>query len=206
MAANNSTDIRRMSRDAALDALARRRDSQVVVATMTSARPWRERAGSDRNLFCVGFMGGASTLALGVALARPELPVWVIDGDGSLLMQLGSLATIANAAPRKFLHVVMRNEMYETSGGQPLAAAQGLSFSGMAREAGYAHAVRFDDAEAFDAALDDLLDMDGPVFVELITASTNSFFKAAPPPTERPTPALAKNWPVVRESLRADAD
>jgi len=151
-------------------------------------------------------MGGASTLGLGVALARPELPVWIIDGDGSLLMQLGSLATIANAAPRKFLHIVMRNEMYETSGGQPLAAAAGLSFAGLAREAGYAHAVRFDDVEAFDAALDDLLARDGPVFVELITASTDSFFKPAPPPTERPTPALAKNWPIVRDALRAGTD
>lgn len=205
MSPNDPSDVRRMSRDAALDALARRRDSQVVVSTMTSVRPWRQRSDSDRNLFCLGFMGGASALGLGVALARPDLPVWVIDGDGSLLMQLGSLATIANAAPRKFLHIVMRNEVYETSGGQPLPAADGLSFAGMAREAGYAHCVRFDDVETFDAELDDLLAMDGPVFVELVTAATDSFYKAAAPPTERPTPALAKNWPVARDALRDDA-
>ncbi|HJN91617.1 MAG TPA: thiamine pyrophosphate-dependent enzyme [Dehalococcoidia bacterium] len=195
------SDTRRMSRDAALDVLARRRDEQIVVSTMTTIGPWRERAGTDRDLICVGFMGGASTLGLGVALARPEDDVWVFDGDGSLSMQLGSLVTISNAAPRRFLHVVFHNGVYETSGGQPLPGEGRVSFAAMAEGAGYTKAVRFDDIEAFDAELDDLLDADGPVLVELITQPTDSFFTAGPPPTKPQKSALARNWQAVREAF-----
>jgi sulfopyruvate decarboxylase subunit beta len=125
-------DGRRMSRDAALEVLARRRADHIVVSTMTALGPWRQRAGSDRDLICVGFMGGASTLGLGVALARPDDDVWILDGDGSLAMQLGSLVTIANAAPKRFLHVVFHNGVYETSGAQPLPAEGRVSFASMA--------------------------------------------------------------------------
>ncbi|MEE9277755.1 MAG: thiamine pyrophosphate-dependent enzyme [Dehalococcoidia bacterium] len=197
---------RRMSRDSALDVLARRRTDQLTVATMTALGPWHARSPSDRNLVCVGFMGGASTLGLGVALARPDLPVWVLDGDGSLLMQLGSLATIANAAPSRFLHVVFHNGIYETSGAQPLPAEGKLTFAGMAREAGYRHAERFDDVEAFDAALDGLLQLQGPVLVELITAPAGGFYTPPAPPSQPVTPALARSWPRVRDALRPPAD
>ena len=155
-------DQRRMTRDAALDALARRRTDQVVVSAMTAMRPWAERSKNDRNLINVGFMGGASTYGLGVALARPDVPVWILDGDGSLLMQLGSLATIAHAAPANFLHVVLHNGIYETSGAQTIPAEGQISFAGMAREAGYRQAHRFDDVEAFDAQLDEILSRGGP--------------------------------------------
>ena len=198
--------VRRMSRDGALDVLARWRDTAVVVAAMTALRPWLERSPSDRNLINVGFMGGASTYGLGVALARPILPVWVLDGDGSLLMQLGSLATIAQAAPKRFLHVVFHNGVYETSGGQPLPGEGALSFVGMAREAGYPHAFRFDDVEALDAAMEEILALPGPTLVELITAPAGSFYQPEPPPTERQTPALARNWPLVREALAVDGE
>ena len=143
-----TTSTSRISLDHALEALAKRRDDQVVVSTMTALRPWRERAGTDRDLVCVGFMGGASTFGLGVQMARPDVPVWVIDGDGSLAMQLGSLLTIANAAPRRFLHVVMHNGVYDTSGAQSVLAEGDMSFAEMAKGAGYADAVRFDDQAA----------------------------------------------------------
>ena len=196
------SDTRHMSRDAALDVLARRREDQIVVSTMTTMTPWRERAGStERDLICVGFMGGASTLGLGVALARPDDDVWVFDGDGSLAMQLGSLVTIANASPRRFLHVVFHNGVYETSGAQPLPAEGRVSFAAMAEGAGYAKAVRFDDIEAFDAQLDELLDGDGPVLVELITQPTDAFFKPGTPATKPQKSALARNWQAVRDAL-----
>lgn len=193
---------RRMTRDAALDVLARRRTDEVVVSAMTALGPWTKRSPGDRNLLNLGFMGGASTYALGVALARPDLGVWVIDGDGSLLMQLGSLATIAHAGPTKFLHVVMHNGVYETSGAQPIPSEGRISFAGLAREAGYSQVARFDDVEAFDAQLDELLAQDGPTLVELITAPTRSFYTPGPPPSERPIPGVARNWPGVRDALR----
>lgn len=190
-----------MSRDAALDALARRRTDQVVVATMTALGPWRKRSDSDRNLFCLGFMGGASSLGLGLALARPEAEVWILDGDGSLTMQLGSLVTIAHAAPRRFLHVVFHNGVYETSGAQPLPAEGRVDFAGLARSAGYREAVRFDDIEAFDAELDALLAIDGPVLVELLTRPAGSAYRAPPPASAPQQAALARNWPRVRDAL-----
>jgi phosphonopyruvate decarboxylase len=191
-----------MSRDAALEALARRRRDEVVVATMTALGPWQRRSPHARNLACIGFMGGASALGLGVALARPGLPVWVLDGDGSLLMQLGSLATIAGAAPARFLHVVVNNGVYETSGGQAIPAADRVSFAGLAAAAGYARAERFDDVEAFDAALDGLLAADGPVLAELLVQPGASFYQPPPPTVEPPPPAFAGNWRRVREALR----
>ena len=196
---------RRMSRDGALDVLARRRSDQVVVSSMTATRPWAERSPGDRNLLNLGFMGGASTYGLGVALARPDVPVWILDGDGSLLMQLGSLATIAQAAPANFLHVVLHNGVYETSGAQAIPAEGRLSFAGMAREAGYAHAFRFDDVEAFDAQIDEILAHEGPSLVELITAPAGAFHQPGPPPRERRTPAVARNWPVVRDALARES-
>ncbi|MDA0352891.1 MAG: thiamine pyrophosphate-dependent enzyme [Chloroflexi bacterium] len=205
----STTSGARISVDSAIEALARRRDDQVVVSTMTVMRPWRTRAETDRDLVCVGFMGGASTFGLGVQLARPDVPVWVLDGDGSLAMQLGSLLTIANAAPRRFLHVVLHNGVYDTSGAQPVLAEGRMSFADMAKSAGYADAVRFDDIESFELALDDLLETDGPVLVELITEPTGDSYQNPEPGTSPDLPAdgrpiasaLASVWPKVRDSL-----
>jgi len=199
-----TTSTSRMSLNSALEVLARRRRDQVVVSTMTVIAPWSERAGGERDLRCVGFMGGSSTLGLGVALARPDVPVWVLDGDGSLAMQLGSLLTIANAAPRRFLHVVVHNGVYDTSGAQPVLADASMSFATLAEGAGYARTARFDDAETFDAALDELLEVDGPVLVELMTQPTGAGYQRRPAATADSVPALALNWPMVRDALASD--
>ena len=204
-----TTSTSRISMDNAIEALAKRRDDQVVVSTMTVMRPWRERAETDRDLICVGSMGSASTMGLGVQLARPDVPVWVIDGDGSLAMQLGSLLTIGNAAPRRFMHVVMHNGVYDTSGAQPVLSEGNMSFADLAKGAGYADAVRFDDIESFELAIDDLLDTDGPVLVELITEPSGDSYQGPEPGTSKQLPedgrpvasALADAWPKVRDSL-----
>lgn len=193
-------DDRRMPLESALDVLARRRGGEVVVGTMTANAPWRERSASDRNLACLGFMGGASSLALGVALARPDVGVWVLDGDGSLLMQLGSLATIAGAAPANFVHVVFHNGVYETSGAQPLPSQSQVDFAAMAKAAGYRETAQFHGAEEFDAALDELLAAEGPTLIELFTQPAGRFFSARPTPPGS-TPALQKMWPSVRDAL-----
>src|SRR3989304_3656147 len=82
--------------------IAAQRGSAICVPTMTTAPAWRSIAPDDLSVTCVGFMGGASALGLGLALARPDHRVLVLDGDGSLLMQLGSLATVAGGAPPGF--------------------------------------------------------------------------------------------------------
>jgi thiamine pyrophosphate-dependent acetolactate synthase large subunit-like protein len=89
-----------------------------------------------QNFYTWGSMGLASSIGLGLALARPELRVIVLDGDGSLLMNLGSLATIGLLRPANLLVIVMDNEEYATTGGQPTPTAHGADLEGAARAMG----------------------------------------------------------------------
>src|ERR1043165_9354110 len=86
-----------------------------------------------RNFYTWGSMGLASSIGLGIALAKPDVLVMVIDGDGSLLMNLGSLATIGLLQPRNLTVVVMDNEEYATTGGQPTPTAHGADLAAAAR-------------------------------------------------------------------------
>ncbi len=97
-------------------------------------------AAGDRpqNFYTWGSMGLASSIGLGLALARPDVRVFVLDGDGSLLMNLGSLATIGLLHPANLVLVVMDNEEYATTGGQPTPTAHGADLEGAARAMGIA--------------------------------------------------------------------
>ena len=109
--------------------IAAARGDAICVPTMTTSPAWREIAPDDLSINCQGFMGGASTLGLGLALSRPERRVIVFDGDGSLLMQLGSLATIAGAKPRNFVHLLFKNGVYHTSGAQEIPGGLVVDFA-----------------------------------------------------------------------------
>ena len=145
------------------------RGSASVIPTMTTAPAWREIAPDDFSVGCVGFMGGASTLGLGIALARPDRRVVVLDGDGSLLMQLGSLASIAGARPRNLTHLVFKNGVYHTSGAQEIPGGLAVDFVTMAKGAGYRSAYRVGELEDFQKKLPSMLSDEGPLMVELIT-------------------------------------
>jgi thiamine pyrophosphate-dependent acetolactate synthase large subunit-like protein len=97
-------------------------------------------AAGDRpqNFYTWGSMGLASSVGLGLALARPEVRVIVLDGDGSLLMNLGSLATIGLLRPANLVVVVMDNQEYATTGGQPTPTAHGADLDAAARAMGIA--------------------------------------------------------------------
>lgn len=152
-----------------LRAVASERGDAICVPTMTTIPAWRTLASEDLSVTCVGFMGGASSLALGLALARPERRVIVFDGDGSLLMQLGSLATIAGAAPRNLVHLVFKNGVYHTSGSQEIPGAGAVDFALMARGAGYRGACAIEDLDELRRRLPELLRQEGPLLVELHT-------------------------------------
>jgi len=161
-----------MQRKDPTEALAAARGDAITITTEQCIKAWREAVLGSMNddpshIDIVGAMGSASSIGLGIALAQPQKKVIVMDGDGSLLMQLGSLVTIAGAAPENLYHFVFENGVYATSGGQPLPAEGRLDFETMARGAGFAHAARFDDASKFKAALPELLNRRGPVFVTL---------------------------------------
>ena len=105
------------------------------------------------NFYTWGSMGLASSIGLGLAMAQPALRVVVLDGDGSLLMNLGSLATIADVAPQNLVVIIWDNELYGTTGGQPTATAQGSDLEATAKALGIPNAVTVRDAQAFDAAV-----------------------------------------------------
>jgi thiamine pyrophosphate-dependent acetolactate synthase large subunit-like protein len=158
-----------MKRAEALAILAEHKDDDgLSVATMRAIPDWYATGKApERHLDNRGFMGGASAQALGLALAQPRRRVIIIDGDGSLLMQLGSLAGIAEAAPPNFYHVVLVNGVYETSGNQRTPAAAKISFAGLAKGAGYRDAFEFDDAAVLAERLPAVMATPGPVMVAI---------------------------------------
>ena len=193
----------RMSLEAALDVLARHWRDQVVVGTMTANGLWAERAPGDLNLACIGFMGGASALGLGVALAQPEREVWVIDGDGSLMMQLGSLGTIAGSGAENFVHFVVHNGCMRRRARSRCRRRKRVDFAAMAAGAGYRATASFSEAEELDAALDDLLGSPGPLLIELRTRPGGRFFAARPTPPGS-APRFSQLWPPVRDRLAGE--
>ena len=152
-----------------LHALASARGDAICIPTMTTAPAWREIAPDDLSVTCVGFMGGASAMGLGLALARPDRRVVVFDGDGSLLMQLGSLATIAGAAPSNLTHLVFKNGVYHTSGSQDIPGGLQVDFVTMAKGAGYRNAYVIRELDEFKRRLPAMLTDPGPLLVELHT-------------------------------------
>jgi sulfopyruvate decarboxylase subunit beta len=157
-----------MRRDLAFRILARHVRDEIVVPVYQGAQEWRAiRPGHALTFYSIGAMGQASSCALGLALGRPDKRVIVLDGDGSLLMNLGTLVTIASQAPKNLLHFVCENGMYEANGGHPIPGRERLSFSGLARAAGYRGTYEFDELGAFEAAAAGLLREEGPILVDL---------------------------------------
>ncbi len=149
--------------------IAAARGTAICVPTMTTAPAWRTLAPDDLSITCVGFMGGASTLGLGLALGCPDRRVIVFDGDGSLCMQLGSLPTIAGVAPRNLTHLVFRNNVYHTSGAQGTPGGEGVDYVMMARGAGYRDAFTVRTLEELRQRLPAILNGEGPLLAELHT-------------------------------------
>jgi thiamine pyrophosphate-dependent acetolactate synthase large subunit-like protein len=118
-----------------------------------------------QNFYMLGSMGLACPIALGVALAQPQRRSIALEGDGSLLMQVGCLATIAMLAPKNLVIVVMDNHSYQITGSQPTATAFGTDLVTMARGAGLAQSAWAADEEMFDEMFARALTEDGPWLV-----------------------------------------
>jgi thiamine pyrophosphate-dependent acetolactate synthase large subunit-like protein len=118
-----------------------------------------------QNFYMLGSMGLAIPIALGVALAQPKRKVIALEGDGSLLMQLGALATIATLRPRNLIMVVMDNRTYQITGSQPTASAFGADFVAIARGAGIAQSDWALDEASFEQLAARALAQDGPAFI-----------------------------------------
>lgn len=100
----------------------------------------------------VGSMGHSSSIALGVAINKPETKIWCVDGDGAVLMHMGSMAVLGANAPKNLVHVIINNGAHETVGGMPTVAAN-IDLVGIAKACGYKNAVCVDTFEALDREL-----------------------------------------------------
>lgn len=101
----------------------------------------------------VGSMGHSSSIALGIALNKPEQRIWCIDGDGAVLMHMGSMAVLGANAPKNVIHIVINNGAHETVGGMPTVAAD-IDLVAVAKGCGYPNAVSADSLEALDRELE----------------------------------------------------
>jgi thiamine pyrophosphate-dependent acetolactate synthase large subunit-like protein len=155
-----------MKRDECFEILKRHITNEVVVATYSSAVEWNDLNPRDLNYFSHGAMGLGPSHGLGVALGRPDRRVVVLDGDGSLLMNLGCLVTIAAAAPKNLVHFVCQNQCYEANGSHPLPNPD-VDFAGLARSSGYANVHDFKELKSFEQQIGHVLAQEGPVFATL---------------------------------------
>jgi sulfopyruvate decarboxylase subunit beta len=162
-----------MKRDECLRVLARHlTDADIVLPVYSTAFDWIDIRPHPLNYLSHGAMGLASSHGLGLALGRPDKRVIVLDGDGSLLMNLGTLVTIAAAAPPNLFHFVCHNGTYEANGGHPIPGRDRVDFAGFARSAGYRTVHEFSDLKTFGQNIGALLSEPGPVFADLkITSS-----------------------------------
>jgi len=157
---------------AALRVLSRARTDQLVVLSESTRQDWPPLSTRpELDIPITGSMSKASSFGLGLALARPDLRVWVLDTDGALLMNLGSLVTIARAKPANLLHVVYDNEAYDTTGGQPTPGAGIVDFNALALAAGYPAVHAYDRLEDLERELPSIIAGPGPTLVVLKVAS-----------------------------------
>ena len=126
--------------------------------------------GRARNFYFRNAMGSACSLALGLAMARPQQRVVLLDGDGSLLMNLSSLASEGWRGARNLVHVCWDNRMYEMTGKQPTATSGPADLAAMAEGAGFPNVTRVETLAAFEKALERALAEDGPWFIQAIVS------------------------------------
>jgi sulfopyruvate decarboxylase subunit beta len=144
-----------MRRLDALAAIYAQLEGAVVVTIMGAVAAELQSIGHRPNFFYLQHaMGLASSMGLGIALARPDRQVVVLDGDGSILMNLGGLTTLARYRPRNLVHVVFDNESLLSVGGFPTATSTGSDIAGIAAAAGVPRTCTVRTLEDFTAAFD----------------------------------------------------
>src|SRR3989344_3950191 len=173
------TNTYSLTREEALHACVETLPSTAVVVSTTGKLSrelfeFRKATGArhEKDFLTVGSMGHASQVALGIALSQPRRPVYCFDGDGAALMHLGSLAIIAQAAPKNFKHIIFNNGTHESVGGQPTAAFV-TDLSAVARACGYAYVASVSDATALSKELRRFKKARGAAFLEIRVKSSS---------------------------------
>ncbi len=147
-----------MLREDALKAIYPELEQRIVVTIMGAVAAELYTLGHRHNFFYLEHaMGLASSMGLGIALAMPEHKVIVIDGDGSLLMNLGTLSTMARYKPGNLLHIVFDNESLLSVGGFPTATSTGTDLAGIARASGVPQVMEADTIESLKECVNEAL-------------------------------------------------
>jgi sulfopyruvate decarboxylase subunit beta len=175
------------------------RGDSIVVPAETCRREWPHISSNpDLDVPARGVMGKASDFALGLALGVPDRKLIVLDADGSLLMNLGALVTIANMAPPNFVHFVFENGVYRTVGGEPIPNAGKFSFSQMANGAGYAHTYELAALPDLESSMPVIMEQAGPTFVCLKVEARSE----RPPFAPAGTAEVMDVWERFRKALK----
>lgn len=120
----------------------------------------------ERDFLTVGSMGHASQIALGIALGKTDRKVWCFDGDGAVIMHMGSLALIGNKKPANFVHVVFNNGAHDSVGGQPTVGLT-IDLPAIAKAVGYTYIFSVDTKESLQSVLPQVAKAQGPIFLEV---------------------------------------
>ena len=156
------------SKDALIAVHRARGAADVVITTMSPARDWMTLPQQPLDVvFVPSAMGHATSVGLGLALAQPNRRVIVCNGDGSMLMNLGSLVSIAGAGATNLVVLVFDNGVYEVTGSQPTPGLGQVDFAAIARGSGFSSVFEFSDLEGWKAQVATVLVAPGPVFVTL---------------------------------------
>ncbi len=162
-----------MSREEAIQTVAAalgEKDCIVSTTGMISRELFEYRAamnqGHERDFLTVGSMGHASQIALGIALAQPGRRVWCFDGDGAAIMHMGSMAIVANKAPKNYVHVVFNNGAHDSVGGQPTVGLK-IDLPAIAKAVGYKATYTVDNKEDLIVILSEAKNLEGPTLVEI---------------------------------------
>ena len=126
----------------------------------------------ERDFLTVGSMGHASQIALGIALEKPDRHVWCFDGDGAVIMHMGSMAITASKAPVNFVHVLFNNGAHDSVGGQPTVGLD-IDVPAIAKAVGYKHAFSVDTAEGLQEILRSPEILEGPTLIQVCVRKGN---------------------------------
>jgi phosphonopyruvate decarboxylase len=126
----------------------------------------QQKEGHEKDFLTVGSMGHSSAIALGIAISKPQRNVFCIDGDGSLIMHMGTLTTIGQAKPKNLKHILMNNGAHDSVGGQPSAGFD-VNWPSVAKSAGYRHVFCANTEAELSEIIVKILPMEGPIFVEV---------------------------------------
>ncbi len=162
-----------MSREEAIQTIAAalgEKDCIVSTTGMISRELFEYRAamnqGHERDFLTVGSMGHASQIALGIALAQPERRVWCFDGDGAAIMHMGSMAIVANKAPKNYVHVVFNNGAHDSVGGQPTVGLK-IDLPAVAKAVGYKATYSVDSKAELESILTKVNNFESPALLEI---------------------------------------